>query len=101
MGRKITITATSGIAATEVTEEDATEFAEVYETLERLPSGNQANVDFDTKAEANAYVRVGKAWAEREELVFARKGPVKANPTRVSFRIYAPGTGRGRKPGKK
>jgi hypothetical protein len=61
---------------------------------------------------ARAFVRQGKAWAAAQEIVvpivdgegnitgsrvtalmFARKGNVKANPCRVSFRIYAPRAG--------
>jgi hypothetical protein len=100
MALQITITPTSGVAATDVPEDIAEELQGVYEKLSELKSGNAANVDFDTRKEANIFVRQGKAWAEENGLVFARKGVVKDNPTRVSFRIYAPST-RGRKAEKK
>jgi hypothetical protein len=61
-------------------------------------------------AAARDYVKQGKAWAAAQEitvdvlaedgktvtgqyttpLTFARKGDIKGNPTRVSFRIYVP-----------
>jgi hypothetical protein len=74
-----------------------------YTATEKLTAADQA-----AKA-ARLYVRQGKAWAASQEvvipitdddgnvtgsrtsaLVFTRKGDVKGNPTRVSFRIYVP-----------
>ena len=110
MALDISIEVTSGVAVTEVPEDVATDLQDVYTSLSKLPSNRQATVDFATKAEANEFVRQGKSWAANYGLVsvpvkdkdgkptdktadvpliFARKGTVKDNPTRVSFRIYA------------
>jgi len=101
MGHNITIHPTSGVGVTEVSEETAAEFREVFERLAGMPSGNAASVDFDTRAEANIYVREGKKWAEDNGLVYVRK-PLNGNPLRVTYRLYVPtpegGKKRGRKP---
>lgn len=101
MAYNFSIEVTSGVAATEVPDELAKELAEIYAKLSELPSNRAVNIDFSEAKEAREFVRQGKSWAESQGLVFARKGNVKDNPTRVTFRVYAPGSGRGRKPGKK
>jgi hypothetical protein len=72
----------------------------------------QTSEELAAKA-ARQWVRQGKAWAANTEvvlpitdadgnvtgsrtthLVFVRKGDVKGNPTRVSFRVYAPRPGK-------
>ena len=94
------IEVTSGVAATEVDEDYALDFAEAYEALSKLPVNRQVSVDLPTAKDASNYVKQGKAWSAAQEvtredgsktpLVFARKGDIKGNPTRVSFRIYVP-----------
>lgn len=91
MGLNMTLTTTQRSTA-EVSEEYAETFEEAYETLKELPSNKQLNVDFDDKKKARAFVVQGNAWAAENGLKFARKGDIKANPTRVSFRIYEPRT---------
>jgi hypothetical protein len=115
MSRNMTIVVTSGPSATEVDEENAKDFAEAYGALKSLPVNRAVDVDFPpadykplTKrdgtvkatseelaaADARDYVRQGKAWAATQTgpngraLAFVRKGDVKSNPTRVTFRIY-------------
>ena len=90
MAHKITITQTTRTTtAVEVPADLAKEFAEVYDALAPLSSFNKANVDFDDAAEARLYTRQGKAWAESHGLTFKRYD-TRANPVRVSFRIYKP-----------
>jgi hypothetical protein len=105
------IVATSGVEVTEVPEDRALDFQEAYDALAKLPAGRQVNVDFDpadypvkkdskvtseelASKDARLFARQGKAWALRQvpELKFVRKGDVKGNPLRVSFRIYEPRT---------
>lgn len=105
MSRNMSVEVTSGVAATEVPDDAAEDFAEAYETLAKLPVNRQVTVDFtdspkvgnETQAQADArearlWVRQGKAWAAAQDppLTFVRKGDVKGNPTRVAFRIYLP-----------
>ena len=107
MAYNMTITVTSGINATEVSDEAAEAFQEAYDALSKLPVNRQCNLDFEDDKAARDFVRQGKAWAAEQEvvvdvkddkgkvtgtrtthLIFARKGTVKENPLRVSFRIY-------------
>lgn len=81
---------TSGVAATEVPEEAATFLNESYQALAKLPSNRQVVIDFPDSKAASEFVRQGKSWANETGLTFARKGTVKENPKRVSFRIYKP-----------
>jgi len=100
MALNMRIEVTSGVAATEVDEETAKDLQEAYDALKPLPVNRQVVVDFDDAKSAREFVRKGKAWAAAQEvtredgtkthLEFARKGDVKANPTRVAFRIYIP-----------
>lgn len=101
MALNVVIAKTSGPTTVEVPEEVAQVLQETYEALKELPVNNAANVDFDTAQEARLFVRQGQAWAEEKELKFQRRGNVKENPTRVTFRIYLPkpGEGRGRPKG--
>jgi hypothetical protein len=90
----MTLEVTSGVKATEIDSDYAETYAEAYETLKGLPVNRQLNLDFETEKLARDFVRQGKAWAAAQigpngrTLVFARKGVVKANPKRVSFRVY-------------
>lgn len=108
MPYNMTIEVTSGLGTVGVDEDVAAACTEAYEALSKLPVNRQCVLDFDTPEEARSFVRQGKAWAAETEvsvpvkdengkptknvrvapLVFARKGNVKENPTRVSFRIY-------------
>lgn len=83
---------TSGVGATEIPDDVATDLEEAYEVLTKLPVTRRIAVDFPTPAEARLFVRQGKAWALAQDppLTFVRKGDVKGLPTRVSFRIYLP-----------
>jgi hypothetical protein len=129
MGLNMVIEVTSGVAATEVPADIASDLQEAYDALAKLPVNRMVSVDFtadgyagpakvagkvvtdDEKAAWNArrFVKQGKAWAtaqtvtvpvtdddgkaigSRESaLAFARKGDIKGNPSRVSFRIYVP-----------
>jgi len=86
----MTISATSGVAATVVDDETAADLTEAYEALKAMPVSNQVNVDFPDTKSAKEFARMGRAWAlaQTPPLTFARMGDVKALPNRVSFRIY-------------
>jgi hypothetical protein len=85
------IVATSGVAATEVPEDVAIDLAEAYAALSKLPANRMVNTpNFPDEKAAKQFVRQGKAWATENGLQFARKGDIKGNPTRVSFRIWKP-----------
>lgn len=92
MALNMVVEVTSGVVATEVPEDIAADLLEAYETLAKLPVNRQISVDFPTAKDARAFVKQGKAWAAAQTpaLTFVRKGDIKANPTRVSFRIYVP-----------
>ena len=103
---QITIAKTSVVSAADVPEEVAKDLQDTYDALASMPVTNQANVDFlpegvtpadasedEIAAAAKAarlFVKQGKAWAaaQGEDIVFSRRGDVKSNPTRVSFRVY-------------
>jgi hypothetical protein len=94
----MTITATTGPRTVEVPEDRAADLQDAFLALSELPVNRQVNVDFPDAKSAREFVRQGKAWAASQTtldgdplpLVFARKGDIKGNPTRVSFRIYVP-----------
>lgn len=102
-----TIVATEKNYSVDVPDDVAAIFLEDYEALSKLPVTRQIQADFKaedypdkdgkpskdnaTKA-ARLYTRQGRAWAEANNLKFARKGDIKSNPTRVTYRIYAPKT---------
>lgn len=92
MALDMTIEVTSGVAATEVPEDIATDLLEAYNALKELPVNRQVSVNFADAKAARTFVKQGKAWAAAQipALTFARKGDVKGNPSRVSFRIYVP-----------
>jgi hypothetical protein len=117
MPLNMTIEVTSGVAATEVPADVAADLAEAYAALAKLPVNRQVSVDFpvtdfqdlmskdgkevkvtaatQAASAARVFVKQGKAWAAAQTpmLTFARKGDIKGNPTRVSFRIYVPRPG--------
>jgi hypothetical protein len=95
MAHEVNIRKTSGAGATVVDDENAAEFAEVYAMLKDMPVNNAADVDFDSAKEARRYSAEGRAWAAENGLVFTRKGDIKNNPKRVSYRIYEAGETRG------
>lgn len=101
MPLNITITQSSGPTTIDVPEDVAHDLQTVYEALKELPVNNMANVDFDDAKAARLFVKQGKAWAEQQGLQFARRGVVKDNPKRVSFRVYDPKPTMGRKPNAK
>jgi len=74
----------------EPTDEEAQELQEVFETLANLPNTRAAVTDFDNPQEARAYVRRATAWADSQGYKFARKGDIKGEPNRVTFRVYKP-----------
>lgn len=94
MALNFTEVITSGVAATEVTDEDAKDLQEAYEHLSKLPVNRALSVDFSDAKAARRWVKVGKAWASGQTgpngrpLTFARKGDIKGMPARVTFRIY-------------
>ena len=92
MALDMRIEATSGVAATVVPEDIAAELQEAYDALAKLPVTRQITVDFPDEAAARLFVKQGKAWAAAQDppLTFFRRGDVKGNPTRVSFRIFIP-----------
>ena len=81
----ITITATG---VTELTEDEITDLVDTYQTLKNLPANRVANIDFDTPEEATGYAKAFKAWAVDNGHKFLRKGDIKGNPARLTFRIY-------------
>lgn len=116
MSLQMRIEVSSGVEATEIPESRAKDLQEAYEALAKLPVNRMATADFPEEGEtyggpakidgkpvteaykaawcARRFVRQGKAWAATQTgpngrpLVFMRKGDVKGNPSRVSFRIY-------------
>lgn len=98
----------SRVAVVDFTADDATD----YNGPAKI-DGQPVTDDYKAAWAARRFVRQGKAWASRQEvtvdavtakdgtvtpaytspLAFARKGDVKGNPTRVSFRIYVPRKG--------
>lgn len=123
MARQISISKTSGVEVTdysEFAEEFAQAYdalsqltvnhqidvdfpAEDYVVVPGGKNRTAAEAATEAAKEARRYVRAGKAWAAAQEhtrengtktpLTFARKGNVKGNPTRVSYRIYVPQEG--------
>jgi hypothetical protein len=94
---EISIEVSGGVAATHVPEDVATDLQATYEALAKLPNNRVAVVDFGEAKEARLFCKQGRAWAEStivdgQPLTFSRRGDVKANPRRVSFRIYRPAT---------
>ena len=100
-----TIVATEKNYRVDVPEDVAASFLEDYEALANLPVTRQIQADFkaedfpdkdgkpskDNAAKAaRLYARQGRSWAEDNGLKFVRKGDIKAQPTRVTYRIYAP-----------
>ena len=81
----ITITATG---VTELTEEEIADLQDTYEHLSKLPANRVANIEFETAEEATGYAKAFKAWAVDNGHKFLRKGDIKGNPTRLTFRIY-------------
>ena len=101
------IVTTSGVDATEVPADVAADLAAAYQKLADLPVNRAINVTFADAKAAREFVRQGKAWAatqtvevpiyddegketgtDKRNLAFARKGDIKGNPTRVTFRVY-------------
>lgn len=81
---------TSGVAVTEVPEDVAEALRDAHAHLAKLPANRQLASRFPTQQDANLFVRQGKSWALANGLVFSRRGTVKDDPTKVSFRIYTP-----------
>jgi hypothetical protein len=81
---------TSGTATLEVPEDIASDLQEAYDSLKTLPVNHAVTVNFDTKKEADLFVRQANAWAGQNNLKFFRKGDIKGEPATVTFRIYVP-----------
>lgn len=79
----------------DVPEDVATDLKDTYDTLAELPANRKAVSDFETKEEAETFVKQAKKWAEDNGVKFLRKDPtedktIKQMPRRVVFRLYKP-----------
>jgi hypothetical protein len=90
MALSMSIVQTSGGKTVEVPEEIAAELSEAYQALQDLPNNRAVVADFETPEAARLFTRQGYAWATENNLAFVRKGDIKGQPARVTFRIYAP-----------
>lgn len=95
MALNMSIIVTSGVGAVDVPEDIAKDLADAFDALKKLPSNRAVVVDFEDVAGARDFVRMGKTWAatqtpetEGGEILFVRKGDIKGEPKRVTFRIY-------------
>lgn len=79
----------------DVPEDVAADLKDTYDKLGELPAKSKAISDFETKEEADTFVKQAKKWAEDNGVKFLRKDPaedktIKQMPRRVAFRLYKP-----------
>ena len=61
-----------------------------YQKLASLPVNRAVAITFPSAMDARRFARQGRAWAADNGLTFVRKGDVKGEPEKVTFRIYVP-----------